>query len=64
MNNMSDRLYISNIKKLKAIYKLMEKVNELDSNEYTLEKWVELFGLTKDEAEKLFGEMTNKGVGV
>jgi hypothetical protein len=64
MNNMSDRLYISNIKKLKAIYKLMEKVSELDSNEYTLEKWVELFGLTKDEAEKLFGEMTNKGVGV
>lgn len=61
---MNDRLYISNIKKLKAIYKLMEQVNKLDSEEYTLEKWSEMFGLKKDETEKLFGEMTNKGVGV
>jgi hypothetical protein len=61
MNN--DRLHVSNIKKLKVIYSLMTKINDLDKEAYGVEKWASLFGLDAKETQKLFDEMEKKEVG-
>jgi len=60
-----DRLYVANIKKLQVIYKLMEHINAIDSKtEYDFNKWVDVFGLTKEQVEQIFDEMQKKNVGV